>query len=203
MEGLSAKVALVTGAGSRRGIGRQIALALAQQGVKVGCLDRDAALAREAADAIALDDGQALALPADVSNEAAVEAAVDQLAAKFGPIDILVNCAGIVRFRPILTLTTDEWENTLAVNLTGAFLCAAPSPAASSPANPPAPSSTSPPSPPPSPANKKSTTASPKPASTCSPGASPWNGPLPASASTPSPQATSTPTSCRTSTFSA
>lgn len=109
------KQAIVTGAG--HGIGAGIATALAEAGYRVGCLDRDA----EAAETVAAELSGAVALTADVADEASVEAALDRFA---GKPDVLVNNAGIVRFGPLADLPLSDWRAVVDVNLTGCFVTA-------------------------------------------------------------------------------
>ncbi len=118
----SNRAALVTGAS--RGIGRAIALALAASGaaVAVNCRERLV----DALDVVAeiqAAGGRAIAVGADVSDGAAVAAMVDRVCAELGPIDVLVNNAGIAIIRGIDDLTEDEFDTTIAVNLKSAFLC--------------------------------------------------------------------------------
>lgn len=109
------KQAIVTGAG--QGIGAAIAAALAEAGYRVGVLDR----AAEAAQAVAAELPHAVALAADVSDEASVQAALD----RFGATpDVLVNNAGIVRFGPLAELALEDWRAVVDVNLTGCFVTA-------------------------------------------------------------------------------
>lgn len=118
---LKDRVALVTGA--RRGIGRGIALALAQAGAKVVVTDIDQADCQKVVDQIE-ELGQAgLAVRVDVTSKEDVEQAVRKTVEKFNKIDILVNNAGIAQFKPFLELTEEEWERTLDINLKGMFLC--------------------------------------------------------------------------------
>ena len=105
---------IVTGAA--RGIGRAIAESFDAAGWQVGVLDLDAEGA--AATAAALSDG--VALVAATNDEPAVESAFET----FGPIDAVVNNAGIVRFGPLAELSTDDWRATVDVNLNGTFIVA-------------------------------------------------------------------------------
>ena len=115
------KVALVTGAGS--GIGRATALAFARYGAGVGVLGRTAEEVETVAAEIRTLGGSALALVADVSDEAAMRDAVETLAAAYGGIDIVVANAGINGvWAPIDDLAPDEWDETIAVNLRGTYL---------------------------------------------------------------------------------
>ncbi|MEK9658671.1 MAG: SDR family oxidoreductase [Chloroflexota bacterium] len=128
---LTGRVALVTGAGSPRGLGRAMALALAGAGARVGIADVDEAAARTvAAEAEALGGkGSALAVRVDTSDPAQAHAAVDAAIAGLGGLHVLVNCAGI---NPHTVHGATEplsywkdapavWERVLAVNLNGYF----------------------------------------------------------------------------------
>lgn len=116
---LEGKVALVTGAA--RGIGKAIALLYAREGATVGLVDlRDTAeLARQMAD----DGYQALSLPLDITDPAAVTRTVDELVRARGSVDILVNNAAIIVRGTILDLTVESWQRVLDVNVTGTFHC--------------------------------------------------------------------------------
>jgi 3-oxoacyl-[acyl-carrier protein] reductase len=119
---LSNHVALVTG--GARGIGAAIALALAKTGAAVAVNYRERADAAEAVVAkIKAMGGRAMAVAADVSQSAAVAAMVEQIANALGPIDILINNAGIAIVRGVDDLTEAEFDRTIAVNLKSAFLC--------------------------------------------------------------------------------
>ncbi len=110
------KVALVTGAGS--GIGRAVARALAAEGWTLALLGRREAALRET-----LPD--ALVLPADVADEAQVDAAFAALRQRFGRLDLLFNNAGISAPPvPVDELTVAQWRAVVDTNLTGSFLCA-------------------------------------------------------------------------------
>jgi 3-oxoacyl-[acyl-carrier protein] reductase len=119
---LDGRVALVTG--GSRGIGKAIALALAEQGAKVAINYVSRADAAEAvAAAIRANGGGAVAVRADVSARAAVDAMVAAVAAQLGPVDVLVNNAGIALRRGVDDLTEADFDRTIAVNLKAAFLC--------------------------------------------------------------------------------
>ena len=122
MPDLSGKVALVTGAS--RGIGRAVALRLAQGGAKVAINDRRSAEeAEEVAHEIRSRGGESLVVPADVSLPAEVERMVEATQQAFGHIDILVNNAGVSRDTLILRMSEEDWDLVMATNLKGAFLC--------------------------------------------------------------------------------
>jgi glucose 1-dehydrogenase len=120
---LAGQTALVTGAGT--GIGREIALALAQYGANVVVNYVSGADGAEAVAAQAAAFGvEAVAIPADVSDEAAVEQMYAQLLERFGTLDILVNNAGLQQDAPFEQMTLAQWNRVIGVNLTGQFLCA-------------------------------------------------------------------------------
>ena len=115
-------MALVTGAGS--GIGYAIAECFASQGasVAINYLGHDAD-AKALATKIESDGGASIALEADVSSPPAVTALLVAVVERFGRLDILVNNAGIERSQPLLEVTEENWDGTLAVDLKGPFLC--------------------------------------------------------------------------------
>lgn len=119
MESLKGKTALITGAG--KGIGKALALALAQEGVHVGLMARTEKDIQQVADELkALGVNTAIAT-ADVSNRVAVENAVAQIHTALGPIDILINNAGTGKFSKFLELVPEEWEQQIKVNLFGVY----------------------------------------------------------------------------------
>jgi 3-oxoacyl-[acyl-carrier protein] reductase len=119
---LHGKVALVTG--SSRGIGKAIALKLAEMGAKVALNDLpDESGSLEVLREISSLGGDAILVPADISDGPAVKTAVDSVVEKFNQIDILVNNAGIVRNNLLLRLSEEEWDSVMDTNLRGAYLC--------------------------------------------------------------------------------
>jgi 3-oxoacyl-[acyl-carrier protein] reductase len=121
-QNLNNRVALVTG--GSRGIGAAVALALAEAGAAVAVNYRTRA---DGADAVAAkikaSGGRAMTVAADVSQAAAVTAMVEDVTKTLGPIDILINNAGIAIVRRVADLTEAEFDQTIAVNLKSAFLC--------------------------------------------------------------------------------
>jgi len=119
---LKDKVALVTGAA--RGIGRGIAELFAEEGAHVAVNDLEVhGAAEEVAAAIGVRGRRAMTVAADVADRAAVEAMVDRVWRELGPIDVLVNNAGIETIVPFLELTDDQWTRLTDTNLRGAWLC--------------------------------------------------------------------------------
>ena len=122
MEKIDGKIALVTGGG--RGIGRAIALALAGEGCSVAVASRTRGEIGLVASEIENLGERGLAIQTDISEPAQVNRMVEEILRAFGRIDILVNNAGIAIFKPLMELTQEDWDRTMAVNLRGAFLCA-------------------------------------------------------------------------------
>ncbi|MBI1886447.1 MAG: glucose 1-dehydrogenase [Chloroflexi bacterium] len=118
---LRGKVAIVTGAGS--GIGRAIALRLAEEGAKVVAADIDPSRAEETAALVRKRGGEALAMTADVARRPDAEEMVRQAVDTFGGLDVLVANAGILIQQPFLETTDEAWERTMNVDLKGVFLC--------------------------------------------------------------------------------
>jgi len=136
MNSLEGKVALVTGAASKRGMGHAIAVRLAGEGASVVVLDKYAAPKSiwpgdegwGGLDAVVGEikslGREGLAVVADISDSKAVDEAVAAALKKFGKIDILVHCGGIrgSMTTPIIDLSEEEWRAILDINLTGSFL---------------------------------------------------------------------------------
>jgi 3-oxoacyl-[acyl-carrier protein] reductase len=120
MSEVTARVAIVTGAA--RGIGAATAKRLAEDGFAMAVLDLDESAAKSTVDAIEAAGGRGLALGADVSDAAAVEAAVERVVAELGPPTVLVNNAGVIRDNMLFKMTDDDWDVVMNVHLRGAFL---------------------------------------------------------------------------------
>jgi 2-hydroxycyclohexanecarboxyl-CoA dehydrogenase len=118
---LNGKVAVVTGAGS--GMGRSIAERYARDGAKVAVWDINGDGAAETVKLITDAGDTAIAITADCSNAAAIKAAADQTRAAFGPINILVNNAGIGPHKGYFDWDMDMWDQIMRINLTGPHLC--------------------------------------------------------------------------------
>ncbi len=120
---LEGKVAFVTGASRPQGIGRAIAVALAEKDVSVVLAARTAKEISEAAKQITRSGKKALSVPTDVTKEKDVKKLVQKTLREFGRIDILVNNAGAGFAKPILKTTVEEWDLAVNTNLKGTYLC--------------------------------------------------------------------------------
>lgn len=118
---LKDKVAIVTGAGV--GIGKGVAQVFAKEGAKVVVLNRSIKNAEETVAEIKAEGGEAIPVQCDVSNEEQVKEAIAKTIDNYGRLDILVNNAGIGVYKSVLDATSEEWDQCLAVNLKGVFLC--------------------------------------------------------------------------------
>jgi 3-oxoacyl-[acyl-carrier protein] reductase len=118
---LENKVAIVTGSG--KGIGSVIAKTLYNEGARVGLWDIDLGLVQKLAQTLDPTGKHVLPVEVDVTQESSVLEGVKQTVAKFGRIDILVNNAGISRHKPIEEMTVELFDQVIAVNLRGTFLC--------------------------------------------------------------------------------
>jgi NAD(P)-dependent dehydrogenase (short-subunit alcohol dehydrogenase family) len=114
------RVGLVTGAGS--GIGRATAELLAARGGAVLAVDVNPSAAEETAARVRAQGGRAAVCACDVTRADDVDAAVERARRELGRLDVVVNCAGILRVAMLEATTEKEWNEVLAVNLTGAFL---------------------------------------------------------------------------------
>ena len=115
------QVAIVTGAA--HGIGAATARRLAQEGAAVVVADLDTHGAEAMADVLRGEGGQAIGVGVDVTQRGQVEAMLDAALTAFERVDVLANIAGIAHSEPFLAITDEWWDRTLAVNLTGVFLC--------------------------------------------------------------------------------
>jgi len=115
------QVAIVTGAA--RGIGRAIALAFVEEGAKVVLADIDGERLARLREEIVDRGGEALPVPCDISKSSDVKEMVDQVLKAFGRIDVLVNNAGIIRRGTIETVTEEDWDRVISINLKGTFNC--------------------------------------------------------------------------------
>ena len=116
---LDGKTAIVTGAS--RGIGRDIALTLAESGAAVAVVATKEELLKTLAAEIAAKGGKALALPADLAKPGEADRVVEAAVKEFGRLDVLVNNAGITRDNLLIRMKDEEWDQVLQVNLTVAF----------------------------------------------------------------------------------
>jgi 2,3-dihydro-2,3-dihydroxybenzoate dehydrogenase len=116
---MDSKVALVTGAAG--GIGLAVARRLAEEGAVVAAVDRDAVRLRESVDKLAADGLTVRGYPADVTSTEQVEAIVDQVERELGPLDYLVNTAGILRLGEVREFSDEDWLQTFEVNVSGVF----------------------------------------------------------------------------------
>jgi len=115
------KVSIVTGGSS--GIGKTTSLVLAKEGSNVVVADIFFEEAKKVAEEIRNLGRDSLALKVDVTKKSEVQGMVNQVMEKYKEVDILVNCAGILRFSPIEDLSEKDWNDILDVNLTGTFFC--------------------------------------------------------------------------------
>lgn len=113
------RVALVTGGG--RGLGRAIALELARRSAAVAVCARSASEVAEVERSITAAGGKGVAVVADVTSAADIERCVKEVKARFGPVDTLVNCAGVFRYAPSIEAPVAEFRDTLDTNVVGTF----------------------------------------------------------------------------------
>jgi 3-oxoacyl-[acyl-carrier protein] reductase len=117
---LRGKVALITGAGG--GIGRETARLFAAEGMTVAAADVREETAAETLATVRQAGGTGITVALDVTDEASVAAAVRRAAAALGPLDVLVNCAGIYRIGGLADVSVDDWDTMMNINLRGTFL---------------------------------------------------------------------------------
>ncbi len=113
-------VSIVTGAAS--GLGKAMAIALAQAGSNIVIADLNLEKAKETAAIIEKEGVKALAIPADVANSAQINSIVSETLRVFGKIDALFNNAGVTLHKPAENVTRDEWDKVITINLTSVFL---------------------------------------------------------------------------------
>lgn len=119
MESIKGKNALITGGG--KGLGRALAIALAQEGVNVGLVARSEGDLIKVADELKQYNITTAIAPGDVSDMESINVAVQKIRAELGPIDILINNAGISTFGSFLELEPSRWEDIIKVNLLGVY----------------------------------------------------------------------------------
>ena len=115
------RVAVVTGAAS--GIGLAIGRRLAGRGDRVALLDLQGDAVQRAAEDVRATGAQVIAATVDVTHRGEVDAALDEVRKKLGPVEIMVTSAGLDAFEPFTDITIESWERILAINLTGTFHC--------------------------------------------------------------------------------
>lgn len=120
LQKLDGKVCLVTGAS--RGLGAEIALELAKEGVKVALVARDENRLSQVKEAILECAGEAESFPCDITNKTRVFSTVDKITDKWGSIDILINNAGMAHWASVMDMTEDQWDEMMGTNLKGVFL---------------------------------------------------------------------------------
>ncbi|AZV55685.1 3-oxoacyl-ACP reductase family protein [Clostridium sp. AWRP] len=120
---LNGRVAIVTGAGSPKGIGRTIALTLAKQGAAVVIADLNTAGVDDTVKAVKEAGGKALGVTLDVTSKESNEAMVEKVIKEYGRIDILINNAGVSQKVTVEDMTLDDMKRIFNVNVFGLFLC--------------------------------------------------------------------------------
>jgi len=118
---LKDRVAIITG--GARGIGKTIGSAFVREGAKVCLVDVDKGILETAKNEINIDREVVIAIPCDITKSVDVKAMVNQVQKAFGRVDILVNNAGIIRRGTIDTVTEEDWDRVIEVNLKGTFNC--------------------------------------------------------------------------------
>ena len=115
------RIAVVTGGAS--GLGLCIGQHLVRSGHRVAVLDLDGSAAQDAAADLRTEGAEAIGVPVDVSNRGEVERAFNEVRTQLGPIEVLVTSAAVSGFVPFEEISLDDWNRTIAVNLTGTFHC--------------------------------------------------------------------------------
>lgn len=123
MFNLDGRACIVTGAGSARGIGRAVALAMVAQKAALTLCDVDAASVKQLADHIVKIGGRVIHLKADVTSEEDIAKVVHATIDQWGKVDILVNNAGITQPVKVLDTSVEDWDRVVNVNLKGTFIC--------------------------------------------------------------------------------
>jgi len=121
MESLENKIVWVTGAG--RGIGKAIAEAFGKEKAAVALSSRTTEELQSLSESINATGGKASPFPCDVSSEKEVKNTYHKIQKTLGSLDILINNAGVAKFKPLLETTTEDWDWMMDINLKGAFLC--------------------------------------------------------------------------------
>lgn len=119
MESITGKVALITGAG--RGIGRATAIAFAKEGMHVGLVGRTLENLQNVAEELKAYDVNVAIAAASIEDFESITSAVESIRTELGPIDVLINNAGISKFGGFMDLTPDEWTNIIDVNVKGVY----------------------------------------------------------------------------------
>jgi len=119
---LTGKSVIITG--GSKGLGRSMALGLADAGARVAVVSRSKTLLEETAQEIIRAGGEAIAIPADVKNDREVQQMVERVTDQYGAIDILVNSAGIAPMNRAVNITLDEWNDVMDTNMKSMFLTA-------------------------------------------------------------------------------
>lgn len=115
------RIVVITGAGN--GIGRELALGFAAAGAKIVAADLDASACEATARHIHESGGKAISVPTDMRKPEQIVQLIDQAVSAYGTIHIVINNAGIGRWRPPFDLTLEEWDDVINTNLRGTFLC--------------------------------------------------------------------------------
>jgi 3-oxoacyl-[acyl-carrier protein] reductase len=121
--GFEGRVAIVTGSGSKKGIGREIALCLAERGANLVIADMNLEGAKEVAEEVKKLGRKAIAAMVNVTDSKTVDAMVDATLKEFGRVDILVNNAGITQPVKTIDMTEADFDRVVSINLKGTFIC--------------------------------------------------------------------------------